>query len=122
MAKLADLLAQKAALEKKIDDVRRTERAEVVAQIRALMAQYGLSVADLGGPARAAGSPSRSTAAADAPAAGKPRRSRKGVALGKVPPKYRDPVSGATWSGRGLKPKWLTVALAAGRSLDDFKL
>ena len=26
---------------------------------------------------------------------------------GKVPPKYRDPVSGATWTGRGRSPVWI---------------
>jgi len=25
----------------------------------------------------------------------------------KVAPKYKDPISGATWSGRGLAPKWI---------------
>jgi DNA-binding protein H-NS len=29
------------------------------------------------------------------------------VASKTIPPKYRDPVSGATWSGRGLKPRWI---------------
>ncbi len=24
----------------------------------------------------------------------------------KVPPKYRDPLTGATWTGRGMAPKW----------------
>jgi DNA-binding protein H-NS len=24
-----------------------------------------------------------------------------------APPKYRDPVSGATWAGRGRTPKWI---------------
>lgn len=123
MAKLTDLLAQKAALDRKIDEVRRAERGEAVAQIRALMSQYGLTLADLGGPTRAAGSPGRAAkSASGATTEAAPRRSRKGVALGKVPPKYRDPASGATWSGRGLKPKWLNAALAAGRTLDDFKV
>jgi len=27
--------------------------------------------------------------------------------FGKVSPKYRDPATGRTWSGRGKKPKWL---------------
>jgi len=27
--------------------------------------------------------------------------------FGKVEPKYRDPASGKTWSGRGKKPSWL---------------
>lgn len=35
--------------------------------------------------------------------------------------KYRDPASGQTWSGRGLKPKWLSVALASGKTLADFE-
>jgi DNA-binding protein H-NS len=34
--------------------------------------------------------------------------------------KYRDPASGATWTGRGLKPKWLAQALAAGKKLESF--
>lgn len=33
---------------------------------------------------------------------------------------YLDPSTGATWSGRGLKPLWLRQELAAGRSLSDF--
>jgi len=34
--------------------------------------------------------------------------------------KFRDAATGETWSGRGLKPKWLTVALANGKTLADF--
>lgn len=34
--------------------------------------------------------------------------------------KYRDPASGASWTGRGLKPKWLAQALAAGKTLESF--
>lgn len=33
---------------------------------------------------------------------------------------YRCPSTGATWSGRGLKPLWLRQELAAGRSLTEF--
>ena len=33
-----------------------------------------------------------------------PRKSLKGS---KVPPKYRDPKTGITWSGRGVRPKWV---------------
>jgi hypothetical protein len=39
---------------------------------------------------------------------------------GKVPVKYRDPSTGSTWSGRGLKPRWLFEALEAGRTQDEF--
>ncbi len=102
MATLNELLAQKAALERQIADAQREERAAAIAQIKALMAQYGLTLADIG-----------TRAAAPAPRRG-------GTA--KVPPKYRDPATGATWSGRGLKPRWLEAALAAGRSLSDFAI
>ena len=34
--------------------------------------------------------------------------------------KYRDARTGETWSGRGLQPKWLKVALASGKKLSDF--
>lgn len=34
-----------------------------------------------------------------------------------VAPRYRDPATGATWSGRGKKPAWVVAALAEGRAL-----
>jgi DNA-binding protein H-NS len=100
MPTLSELLAQKAALEKQIIDAQREERAEAIAQIKALMAQYGLTLADIGARANTA--------------------AKRGGTGAKVPAKYRDPATGSTWSGRGLKPKWLEAALAAGRSLADF--
>ncbi len=52
-----------------------------------------------------------------APAARKGKRGpRKGK---KVAPKYRGP-AGETWSGRGLRPRWLTAAIKQGHKLDDF--
>ena len=39
----------------------------------------------------------------------------------KVPPKYRGP-KGATWSGRGLKPRWLTAEIKKGKKLEDFAI
>jgi DNA-binding protein H-NS len=93
---LSELMAQKQALEKRIEDARRSERAEAISRIRELMEQYGLTPADL------------------KPGAA---RQRKG---GKVPAKYRDPDTGDAWSGRGLQPNWLKAALASGRKLSDF--
>jgi DNA-binding protein H-NS len=97
---LGDLLAQKAALEKQISDFQREQRAEAIGKIKELMAEYGLTAADLG--SRPAAAPKR--------------------AGGKVAAKYRNPATGDTWSGRGLKPKWLTAALAGGRALADFAI
>jgi len=42
-------------------------------------------------------------------------------ARGKVAAKYRNPDDHSeTWAGRGLKPKWLTAAIKAGKNQDDF--
>jgi len=103
MSNLAELIAQKEALEKRIADAQNHERAAAITQIKQLMNRYGLTLADLGARASKAG-----TAKAG---------SRKGS---KVPVKYRDPASGNAWSGRGLQPKWLQAALAQGRQLSEF--
>lgn len=101
---LKDLLAQRAALEQQIAAAQRTEKADAVARIRALMTEYGLTLADLQlGP--------------------RPAKAQRGPrAGGKVAPKYRDPASGNTWTGRGLQPRWLRDALAGGRKLGDFTI
>jgi len=39
----------------------------------------------------------------------------------KVAPKFRGP-DGATWSGRGLKPRWLTAELKKGKKLESFAI
>lgn len=39
---------------------------------------------------------------------------------GPVPPKYRHPDTGETWTGRGKAPRWITEAETAGRSRDEF--
>lgn len=102
MATLQELLSQKEAIEREIELTKKRDRAEAIARVRSLMAEYGLTLADLGG--RAAVQP------------------RKAAAGAKVPPKYRNAATGDTWSGRGLQPNWLKAALASGRTLDDFKV
>ena len=97
---LSDLLAQKAALEKQIANFQREQRVQAIDKVKALMTEYGLTLADIG--SKAAAAPKKSSV--------------------KVAPKYRNPATGDTWSGRGLKPKWLTNALASGASLADFAL
>lgn len=101
MSTLQDLLAQRADIEKKIADVQREERANAIARVRALMAEHGLTAADL-------------TAKALTPRAAAPKTGNK------VAAKYRNAATGETWSGRGLQPKWLKAALAAGAKIEDF--
>jgi DNA-binding protein H-NS len=102
MATLNDLLEQRAALEKQIAEAQREERGSAIAKVKALMTEYGLTLADIG---------TRS------PSTGAPRKSS-----GKVAAKYRNPATGDTWSGRGLKPNWLKAALEGGRKIDDFAI
>ena len=81
-----------AELQKKASEARRQETAGAIAQIKALMKQFDLSIADLG-----------------------IRAAKKGkVAASPLPAKYRNPVSGATWTGRGRAPAWVVAAKAAG--------
>lgn len=105
MSSLQELLAQRAEIERQIADVQREERANAINQIKTLMAEYGLTAADIAGKApavRAAGSAGKST--------------------GKVAPKFRNAATGETWSGRGLQPKWLKAALAGGAKLEEFAI
>jgi DNA-binding protein H-NS len=109
MSSYQDLLAKKAALEKQsadldkqLQDARRAERAGVIAQVKSLMAEHGLSLSDLG-----------SKAGSKAPSASAGR---------KVAPKYRNSATGETWTGRGLQPKWVQAAVASGKKLEDFAI
>jgi DNA-binding protein H-NS len=104
---LQELLAQKAALEKQIAETQRQERADAIAKVKGLMAEYGLTAADIVGKT---GPAPRNTSA---PSSNSGR---------KVAPKYRNPATGETWTGRGLQPNWLKTALASGKQLSDFAI
>ncbi|MCY1345504.1 DNA-binding protein Bv3F [compost metagenome] len=93
MATYKQLLAEKEALEAKLNEVRATEVAGVIDKIRELMTEYGLTAEDIM-PRRKRGRPA-------GPAGTK---AASGSAL---PPKYMDPKTGKTWSGRGRAPAWL---------------
>ncbi len=92
MATYKQLLAEKEALEAKLNEVRATEIAGVIDKIRDLMTEYGLTAEDIL-PRRKRGRPAGSAAKKPAAAA--------------LPPKYMDPKTGKTWSGRGRAPAWL---------------
>jgi DNA-binding protein H-NS len=91
--------AEIARLEKQADALRKTEIAGVIARMKETLAAYGLTAADLGlGRASARAVPAPSTKGRREPT------STSGVA------KYRDPKTGATWTGRGRPPAWLPAA------------
>ena len=85
MSSYKELLKQREALEQKINEARRNELSEAVAQVRALVAEFGLTAQDVFPVGRA----------------------RSASAGSKVAPKYRNPATGQTWTGRGKPPKWI---------------
>lgn len=112
---LGDLLARRAALEKQIAEAQREHRSDAIAKVKAMMAEYGVTLSDI--------TSGKSAAAPAMPAAKKAKvQGKSGNAGKKVAPKFRNNATGETWSGRGLKPKWMTAALAQGRSISDFAL
>ena len=104
MTTLQELLDQQAALDRQISAIRTAERSRAISDVRTLMAQHGLTVADV-------------AAAHSAPHHGASKTAGKKVAA-----KYRHPDTGATWTGRGLKPKWMAEAVAAGKAPNDFAI
>ncbi|AOV05693.1 H-NS histone family protein [Delftia tsuruhatensis] len=81
MSEYQTLLARKAELDAQIAKAQVEHKAEGIAAARALIAEHGLTAADLFPPAKSKGSVGA--------------------------PKYRDPASGATWTGRGKSPNWI---------------
>lgn len=106
MSSYQDLLAQKVALAKqaaelnrKLAEAQKAAKAGVIVQIKDLMAEHDLIAADLGSSSG---------------------EKKSGGTGAKVAPKYRNPVTGATWTGRGLKPKWIAAAIESGKKIENF--
>ncbi|ODS69736.1 MAG: histone [Acidovorax sp. SCN 68-22] len=85
MPSYKELVKQRESLDQQIQQARREELAGAVSQVRALVAEFGLTAQDVfpSGRARSASSGS------------------------KVAPKYRNPATGQTWTGRGKPPRWI---------------
>lgn len=96
MKTYADIKSEIARLEKQAEALRKSEVAEVIAKIKQAIKAYGLTAGDLG-LGRGAAKTARTTPAKSATKAS----TTKGV------PKYRDPKSGKTWTGRGKPPAWI---------------
>lgn len=85
MASYRELLKQREALQKQIDAAKEQEISGAIDKVRAIIAEYSLTPEQVF---------SRSNGKKD------PKRGPK-------PAKYRDPASGATWSGMGREPLWM---------------
>jgi DNA-binding protein H-NS len=89
MPTIKELIAQRDAINKQIEEVSQKARSEAINAALALITEHGLTQQELFGGAASSVKKAKSTSKA------------------KVAAKYRDPVSGKEWSGRGLAPKWL---------------
>ena len=85
-----ELLQQREALEQAIANARAHELSEAVRRTRELVAEFGLTVQDVFPSGR-----------------GNSKTGGKSSTGAKVAPKYRDPATGQTWTGRGKAPKWI---------------
>lgn len=87
MTTYKELLAQRAELEKQIEAARKEALASAIAQVRAIVAEYELTEEDVFSK--------------------KATRAAASTGAKTVAPKYRDPATGATWTGRGKPPLWI---------------
>ena len=101
MANYKELLAQREALDKQIEELRQAELRSAIDQVRQLIAEWRLTAEDCG---------FKSVAASGL------KKAKSAVAA-----KYRGP-SGETWSGRGRAPKWLEALEAQGRQRAEFSI
>ena len=85
MSTYKELLKQREVLEQQIKDARKQEITQAVTQVRSLVAEFGLTAADVFPSGKA----------------------RAGSVHAKVAAKYRNPATGSTWTGRGKPPKWI---------------
>lgn len=87
MSSYKELVQQRAALEQKIAEARQRETSAAIAQVHTLIADFDLTQEDIFPTNKGRGA--------------------KRAAVGKVAPKYRNPATGDTWTGRGKPPKWI---------------
>lgn len=102
MATYLELKAQAEALLQQAEEVRKQEIAEVVAEIKVKMQEYGITASDLGFAV-----------------SGSKRGSKKTTSTAPTVVRYRGP-AGEPWSGLGRQPSWLKKALEEGKQKEDF--
>lgn len=102
MSSYQDILSQIEQLKLQAEDARKQEMSSAIAEIKRLMAQFGITPADLGIKGRESGKARAKTSAGEA--------------------QYRDPASGKTWTGRGRRPGWIVAAEAEGKTMESFRI
>lgn len=93
MPTYAEIMTQIEELQAQAKQARDAEMKVAIDQIKVLMDQNGITIADL---------------------QGKIARPKKAAVIAPV---YRNPETGREWSGRGREPNWIK-----GKNKDDFKI
>lgn len=101
--RIADLRHELSLLEAEQRAQERQQRVDVLRAMRELLLRHGFKPGELT-TARPVNSTGKST-------------SKSGGGRTQVAPLYRDPATGATWSGRGTEPAWIK-----GRDRQAFKV
>ena len=95
MTTYAEYVEQIAKLQSLAEAARQNEITGAVQQIKSLMQQYGITVADLSSTRSAKVSKAKATVAAQ----------------------FKNPETGETWTGRGRAPRWLD-----GKDREQFRI
>ena len=109
MASYKEIRAQIRRLEAEAEVQRRKELKSLIADIKSKIVAHGITADDLGFGAKGRGSGDTRKA--------KKKNTNKGR---KLPAKFRDPASGASWAGVGRPPTWLVAAEKAGKRRESF--
>ena len=106
MSTYQELKSKAGEILKQAEQVRKKEVRTIIAEIRAMMAAYDLTVDDL----QPKTPRTRATKATAKTAATKGRKPKATTRRATGKPKYRNPETGATWTGRGKPPNWIKDA------------
>lgn len=113
MANLIDIQSQIEALKKQAEQIRSKEFDATLADIKATMAAFGITVKDLVAP-------DKKRAGKVKPAKDVVKKAARGPKPNsKVEAKFKGP-NGEEWTGRGLTPKWLKSLIEQGRTKEEF--
>ena len=112
MSEYTELQSQIAVLQKRADAILLVERHAAIKTINELVASFAILRSEItfAGASTAGSHPQSNATRKPHPSAGQT-----------VPPRFRD-ARGNTWAGRGMQPKWLREALAAGATLDSLRV
>ncbi|TCK35277.1 DNA-binding protein H-NS [Paraburkholderia sp. BL8N3] len=107
MATLEQIQSEMKRLQAQAEAMMAKKAKTVLADIRKLMDQHGLTTADIDAHSATKKRAGRPSGAASAKGSGGKAVTKAKAEKGKLPPKYRDPKTGATWSGHARPPAWI---------------